>query len=113
MCEAIETTTRFVKIHILTGRLLSQYADVFQEKINYVLVVGTSIEVILIGVSATPNARNAYDIRMFDAKMAVNTKGLDVSVIEGSKSGRIFFAGRSDNEVYEFTYKVCKKLVEL
>lgn len=106
MCEAIKTTARFVRSLILIGGLLSQYADVFQDKINYVLVMGTSIEVILIGVSVTPNARNAYDVEMFDTKMAVNTKGLDVSVIEGSKAGRIFFAGRSDNEVYEFTYKV-------
>ena len=60
---------------------------------------------ILLGISATPNSRNAHDIAIYDTKMSINTKGLDISVIEGSKNGRIFFGGRSDNEIYEFTYK--------
>lgn len=69
-------------------------------------MLGTSVEVILLGIDATPNVRGACDIVMYDTKMSINTKGVDISVIEGSKNGRIFFGGRSDNDVYEFTYKV-------
>ncbi|KAF8437373.1 Non-repetitive/WGA-negative nucleoporin C-terminal-domain-containing protein [Terfezia claveryi] len=90
---------------ITAARLLKPRPDVFNEKINYVLMIGTSVEVILLGISAILNNRNAHDIAIYDTKMSINTKGLDISVIEGSKNGRIFFGGRSDNEIYEFTYK--------
>ncbi|KAF8460382.1 Non-repetitive/WGA-negative nucleoporin C-terminal-domain-containing protein [Kalaharituber pfeilii] len=90
---------------ITSVRLLKPRPDVFNEQINYVLVIGTSVEMFLIGIGATPNARNACDVVMYDTKMSINIKGLDISVIEGADNGRIFFGGRSDNEVYEFTYK--------
>ena len=76
------------------------------DSVNYVLAIGTSMEIILIGVAAKANAHSAFDVQMFDTKMSINTRGLEVSVIEGAKNGRIFFGGRSDNELYEFTYRV-------
>lgn len=43
---------------------------------------------------------------LFNTNMALNIKGIDVKVIAGSPhSGRIFFGGAADHEVYELTYQ--------
>lgn len=87
--------------------LIYDFLGVFVDPINYLLVIGTSAEVIAGCISAMPNHTGRYELTMYESRMAVNTKGLDVSVIEGSpKTGRIFFGGRSDNDIYEFTYQV-------
>lgn len=71
------------------------------------LVIATIVDVFLMGVNATQNPRGAMDVMLYDTKMSVPTRGLDVTIIEGSKkTGRIFFAGKGDNDVYEFTYQV-------
>jgi nuclear pore complex protein Nup155 len=75
--------------------------------VNYVLVVATTVDIFLLGVQAAPNNRGGKDVTLYDAKMSVPTKGLSVGIIEGSKkTGRIFFGGRGDNDIYEFTYQV-------
>ena len=61
----------------------------------------------ILGVKATLNARGVTEVTLFDTRMTVPTRGLDVTIVEGSKkTGRIFFAGSSDNDVYEFSYQV-------
>ena len=78
------------------------------------LVIATDQEIFLLGVNATANDRGVMEVVLYDTKMRVPTKGLDVSVIEGSKTtGRIFFAGKADNDVYEFTYQVGNALANL
>ena len=78
------------------------------------LVIATDQEIFLLGVNATANDRGVMEVVLYDTKMRVPTKGLDVSVIEGSKTtGRIFFAGKADNDVYEFTYQVGNSLANL
>lgn len=75
--------------------------------VNYVLVVATTVDIFLLGVQAASNNRGGKDVTLYETKMSVPTKGLSVSSIEGSKkSGRIFFGGRGDNDIYEFTYQV-------
>ena len=67
------------------------------------------MDLFLIGIQAVPSVKQPAitEITMYNTNMSVNTKGLDISIIEGTELGRIFFAGRSDNDVYELTYQVC------
>ena len=77
------------------------------ENVNYILVVATMADVFLLGVNATQNARGIFDVMLFETGMSIPTKGINVTIIEGSKTtGRIFLAGHTDNEVYEFSYQV-------
>lgn len=71
------------------------------------LVIATALEVFLLGVKATKNDRGVTDVILYDTKMSVPARALNVAVIEGSrKSGRIFFGGKTDNDIYEFSYQV-------
>lgn len=81
--------------------------DVFVAAVNYILVIATTTEVALLAVSANyKKETDQQDITLFETKMSVPTKGLDVNVIDGSaQTGRIFFGGRTDNDLYEFTYQ--------
>jgi nuclear pore complex protein Nup155 len=62
---------------------------------------------VLLALAAVPNARGTFDVTVYETRMSVPTKGMDITIIEASAStGRIFFGGKGDNEVYEFTYQV-------
>jgi hypothetical protein len=70
--------------------------------------------VLLLGVEAKENARGVMDVLLFDTRMSVPTKGTSVNIIEGSgDTGRVFFAGEADNDVYEFLYQVSSRLSEV
>ncbi|KAI5811602.1 Non-repetitive/WGA-negative nucleoporin C-terminal-domain-containing protein [Peziza echinospora] len=88
-------------------KLLKPRSGVLKDNINYVLAIGTTVELILIGIQATKNIKQPaiWELTMYNTNMSVNTKGLDISIIEGTALGRIFFAGISDNDVYELTYQ--------
>lgn len=74
---------------------------------TYVLALGTAVDVLLLGLGASPNSKGGFDVTVYETRMNVPTRGLDVTIIEGSKSsGRVFFAGKGDNDVYEITYQV-------
>ncbi|KAA8902246.1 Non-repetitive/WGA-negative nucleoporin C-terminal-domain-containing protein [Sphaerosporella brunnea] len=90
---------------ITAVKLLKPKPGVF-ENVNYVLVVATVVEVFLLGVHAHPNARGVMEVMLYETKMSIPAKGLDIHIIEGSKkTGRIFFGGKTDNELYELTYQ--------
>ncbi|KAF3767257.1 nucleoporin-domain-containing protein [Cryphonectria parasitica EP155] len=75
---------------------------VFVDTIKHMLVVATSTEVILLGLSQD-NAGQAP--RIFSTKMSVHKGGMDVSFIVGSADGRIFFGGTTDTDVHELYYQ--------
>ncbi|KAF3942199.1 hypothetical protein ABW19_dt0210033 [Dactylella cylindrospora] len=93
---------------ILAVNLLKPRPGVFVDTVTHVLVVATSADITILGVSATPNGRsfNGCDIQMYKTNMTVPVKSINVDIIEGSaKTGRIFFTGSHDNDVYELTYQ--------
>jgi nuclear pore complex protein Nup155 len=92
--------------HAITEvRMVKPRAGVFIPAITRVLVVATTTEVILVGFSAERLPHGGRKIELYQTKMSVNVKGLDVGAIAGDdKTGRIFFSG-SDNDVYEFHYQ--------
>ena len=79
---------------------------VFVSDGNYVIVTATTVD-ILFGVLEVLNVKGGRGVTLFETKMRAPTKGLGISVIEGSKkTGQIFFSGRGDGDIYEFTYRV-------
>lgn len=92
---------------ITAVKLVVPRPGVFLETITHILVVATTVDIILLGVGADTNpATGAKTVALFNTGMSLSIKGIDVQVIEGSSvSGRIFFSGVGDNEVYELTYQ--------
>lgn len=93
--------------HTITAvRLVIPRAGVFVPSIIRLLVVATTAELILVGVSAQTASHGGKTVALYSLKMSAPVKGLDVDVIEGSDAtGRIFFSGRGSDDVYEFTYQ--------
>ncbi len=73
------------------------------DSISHLLVVGTPYEIFLIGIAA-PKANNG-DLQFYDTRMSVPVTGIDVCCIEATASGRIFFSGKADSNVYELSYQ--------
>lgn len=92
---------------ITAVKLVVPRPGVFLNKITHLLVVATTADIFLLGVgTATNPATGAKSMTLFNTGMSLSVKGIDVRVIEGSSvSGRIFFSGSGDNEVYELTYQ--------
>ncbi|KAL9600322.1 MAG: hypothetical protein Q9219_003272 [cf. Caloplaca sp. 3 TL-2023] len=91
---------------ITAVRLVVPRPGVFVPSIIRLLVVATASDIILVGMSAQTASHGGKMIALYSLKMSTPVKGLDVDIIEGSDStGRIFFAGRGSDDVYEFTYQ--------
>jgi nuclear pore complex protein Nup155 len=91
--------------NITAVKLVVPRQGVFVPSINYVLVVATTADILLIGVACADGANGAKNVTLYQTKMSVSIRGLDITVIQGSPaSGRIFFGGKTDDDVYEFTY---------
>lgn len=79
---------------------------VFLPNIQHVIVVATTADISLLGLGSDPNAGAGGGLCLFQTGMSASVKGLDVTVIANStKTGRIFFGGRTENEIYELTYQ--------
>ncbi|KAK2759529.1 hypothetical protein FQN54_003008 [Arachnomyces sp. PD_36] len=79
---------------------------VFLPSITHVLVISTTAEVLLMGLGCEKLPGGANSVTLYETGMSTSIRGLDINVIASSDSkGRVFFAGSTDNEVYELTYQ--------
>ncbi|CAK7266423.1 hypothetical protein SEPCBS57363_002080 [Sporothrix epigloea] len=78
---------------------------VFVQNISHVLVVATEVDIILLGVEATPTPTGSKQISLYQTKMSIHRGGSNVSFIVGTASGRVFLGGRSDTDVHEIFYQ--------
>lgn len=79
---------------------------VFLPSISHVLVISTTAEVLILGLGCETSASGTKTVTLYQTGMATSIRGLDINVITSSNStGRIFFAGSADNDVYELTYQ--------
>lgn len=91
---------------ITAVRMVVPRPGVFVPSISRLLVVATTAEIILVGLSSQYISTGGRAVTLFQTRMSVSIKGMDVCVIEGSAAtGRIFFSGRGDGDVYELTYQ--------
>jgi nuclear pore complex protein Nup155 len=92
--------------HTITAvALVPPKPGVFVETITHILVVATSSEIILLGVSATPTPSGSKSVSLYQTKMAVHRGSSDVSHIVGTASGRIFLGGDTDTDIHELFYQ--------
>ena len=90
---------------ILAVKLAVPRPGVFLPNIVHLIVIATTADVFLLGLGTDP-AGASPGLSLFQTGMSVAVKGLDISVMASSaKTGRIFFGGRTDNDIYELTYQ--------
>ncbi|KAF1344227.1 Non-repetitive/WGA-negative nucleoporin C-terminal-domain-containing protein [Delphinella strobiligena] len=95
---------------ITAVKLVKPRAGVFVPTITHLLVVATVAEIILIGLSAETAPAGNTTIALYSTRMSVPVRGIAVNFIEGSaKTGRIFFGGRGNDDVWELTYSQTEK----
>ncbi|KAI5300172.1 hypothetical protein KEM55_009021, partial [Ascosphaera atra] len=85
-------------------KLVKPRPGVFLPSVTHLLVLSTTVEVMLIGLTCQPSGSSKM-VELFSTGMSTSTRGLDVSVVASSASGRIFFGGSMDNDVYELKYQ--------
>ncbi|KAK5467212.1 hypothetical protein LTS15_000184 [Exophiala xenobiotica] len=91
---------------ILTVKLAVPRPGVFLPHITHVIVLATTSDILLLGLGTDPSLGASAGLSLFQTGMSTSVKGLDISVIACStKTGRIFFGGRSENELYELLYQ--------
>jgi len=93
--------------HVITAvKLIKPRAGVFVSSITHILVVATHSDINMIGVAAQGTPGGNQTVQLYSTRMTVPIKGIGCSLIEASsKTGRIFFAGRGSDNVYELTYQ--------
>jgi len=91
---------------ITAVRLVVPRPGVFVHSITRLLVIATTAEIILVGLSTQNAPTGGLAVALYQTRMSIPVRGMDVSVIEGSAAtGRIFFSVKCDNDVYELTYQ--------
>lgn len=91
---------------ITAVRLVVPRAGVFIPQITRLLVVATTTEMYLVGLSTQLASTGGYSVALYSTRMSISIKGINVNLIEGSAaSGRIFFSGRGNDDIYEVTYQ--------
>lgn len=78
---------------------------IFVNTITHILVVATSSEMILLGVSATDTPAGTKSVALYQTKLTLPLRGVDVRIISGSADGRIFFGGSTDIDINELYYQ--------
>ena len=79
---------------------------VFIQGISRLLIVATTSDIHLVGLSAQPAPTGGQSVNLYSTGMQISIKGIEVSVVAGSaKTGRVFFAGKDSDDVYELTYQ--------
>lgn len=96
-----ESVSPIVAVKLVTPKL-----GVFVKDIQNLIVVATHSEMLLLGVAAQTSSTGAKTIALYNTRMSVSVRGMQVSFIEASKkTGRIFFTGRASDDIYEFQYQ--------
>ncbi|KAI8273865.1 Nucleoporin NUP170 [Colletotrichum sp. SAR11_240] len=85
--------------------LVSPKPGIFVNSITHILVVATSSEMILLGLSAEPTPSGTKTVSLYSTKLNLPLRGTDVRVIAGTADGRIFFGGSNDTDIHELYYQ--------
>jgi len=81
-------------------------AGVFVPSITHLLVVATQVEILLIGISTKDNQAGGKAVELYSTRMSVPIKGISCSqIVASGTTGRIFFCGRTNTDVWEMTYQ--------
>ncbi|KAH7031669.1 Non-repetitive/WGA-negative nucleoporin C-terminal-domain-containing protein [Microdochium trichocladiopsis] len=90
---------------ITAVKLVPPKPGVFLPKINYILVVATTADMFLLGVSASSTPSGAQSVELYGTRMTLPLRGIEACEISATSGGRIFFTGRFDSDVHELFYQ--------
>ncbi|SMR53089.1 unnamed protein product [Zymoseptoria tritici ST99CH_1E4] len=91
---------------ITAVKLVAPKPGVFIEDIKHMIVICTSDTMTLLGVATQSTSTGAPTIALYNTKMSIPIRGINVSLIEYSRNtGRIFFCGSITDDIYEFHYQ--------
>ena len=94
------------KNSITAVRLVTPRLGCFVGSISKVLLIATTMEMFIIGVAQNATASGAASVELYKTNMKISIRGLNVTLIEGvASTGRVFFSGMSDNDIYELVYQ--------
>lgn len=80
-------------------------SGVFLPSITHLVILATMSEVMLLGLGPDESSAAGHALSLFQTGISVSVKGKNISAIASSpKTGRVFFAGRTENELYELKY---------
>ena len=94
---------------IINVALVKPIPEIFINQIEFVLVISTPLEIILLGLSfgkpSTPNEPYyKRDITLYNTNMSVSCENINMTFIKGTDTGRIFMTG-SNGHLYELEYR--------
>lgn len=93
--------------HPITAvKLVTPKPGVFVADIKHMIVICTAETMLLLGVATQTTPTGAQTVALYDTQMSISIRGLAVNLVEFSrKTGRIFFAGTTSDDIYEFHYQ--------
>ncbi|XP_043248349.1 nuclear pore complex protein Nup154 isoform X2 [Colletes gigas] len=104
---------------IISVGLVKPKPEVFQSYVKYLLILTTTVEVTILGVTLTENSEGTSPEMQLvpEPIFTVTTDGIGITTIANTSSGRIFLGGRN-GALYEIYYqaesnwfgKRCKKI---
>ena len=87
-------------------KLVKPKPGVFVKEIAHLIVVATTESLLLLGVATTTTGTGARTVALYNTRMSVSARGLNVkSIAASAKTGRIFFLDAGGEDVYEFQYQ--------
>ncbi|KAL2917260.1 hypothetical protein HK105_203325 [Polyrhizophydium stewartii] len=92
---------------IISAALVKPVPGVFLEQIEYVLVVATPLEIILLGVAFTKREKQGLPrgaMTIYRTDMSISSDGVNMTSIKGTDTGRIFMRG-NNGQLYELEYE--------
>ena len=91
---------------ITAVRLVTPRPGCFVGSISKVLLIATTMDMFIIGVAQSATGSGATSVELYKTNMKISIRGLNVTMIEGvASTGRVFFSGMSDNDIYELVYQ--------
>eukprot|EP00743_Colponemidia_sp_Colp-15_P008436 GILK01009170.1.p1 GENE.GILK01009170.1~~GILK01009170.1.p1 ORF type:complete len:1662 (+),score=272.64 GILK01009170.1:89-5074(+) len=88
---------------IVSAGLVRPKPNIFVDEVQYLLVLSTAVEVVLLGVCFSGNSTKG-DMSLILTQYSVPTDNIKMVKIKGSATGRIFMGGQ-DGNLYELSYQ--------
>ncbi|TPX34337.1 hypothetical protein SmJEL517_g02942 [Synchytrium microbalum] len=92
---------------ISTVGLVKPRKNIFIKEIEYILVIATSLEILLVGVAFSGPTK---ELKLYPTGFSVPTDGVRITNINGTSEGRLFLCG-ANGHVYELVYQAVEGLL--
>ena len=88
---------------IISAGLVRPKAGVFRDEIQWLLVLATPVEIVIVGMSFTSGSILG-ELTLIPTPLTIPSDNVNIISIQGTMNGRIFLTGR-DGNLYELAYQ--------